>query len=117
MGADGTNIYNMFSPSRKDMVVYLLEKLGGKIPIYAAADQDIYLICGLRPDKSRLVAMINLNYDGMPEIVLKTADRVSAVFELAPDGTYKKLEAEISDNEVKIKKTLASYEAAVLVLK
>ena len=117
MGDDGANIYNLFSPTRKDMAVYLLEKLGGKLPVYAAADQDIYLICGQRPDKSRLVAMINLNYDGMPEIALKTADRVSAVFELAPDGTYKKLDAEISDNEVRIKKTLASYEAAVLILK
>lgn len=92
-----------------------MEKInGGILDIIVDADQNVFTRSFHLPDNSLMLAIFNLNFDPMEEIVLKTASPVKGIKYLEGNGNWQNIEWNTENNRSIIKKCLYTYEVIVV---
>ncbi len=110
-------VYNWLSPERKRWLIGILDKLNGEpLPFLCTTDQDVYLRHGILPDGAHLVALVNLNFDPLGEISLRTPSGITSAEVLDGKGGWKKVRF-LSGKISRIKLVLNTYQNAVLRLR
>ena len=110
-------VYNWLSPERKKWLIGILDKLNGApLPFLCTTDQDVYLRHGILPDGSHLVMLVNLNFDPLEGIFLRTPRGISGAEYLDGNGKWRKTDF-TSGKISKIKMNLNTYRNAVLRLR
>ncbi|MCQ2379560.1 MAG: hypothetical protein MJ025_01365 [Victivallaceae bacterium] len=84
------------------------------VPFYIGEDQPVHLRCGRHDDGGYLLAMINLCFDPMTEIDLRTSRQVSSVEFLDEDGSYKPLNFTRTGDGIVVERRLECYAPLVL---
>ena len=116
--AVGHNRYNDYGPEIKMMVLEILNRIDpNAVPFYAGAEQPIHFRCGKLKTGGHLIAMVNLSFDSLNEIDLRTREDVKSVEILDADGIYKKLNFKKTDSGVVIDRTVLCYEPVILRVK
>lgn len=103
------------NPLKRQQLLRGLEKInGGILDIIVDADQNVFTRSFHLPDNSLMLAIFNLNFDPMEEIVLKTASPVKGIKYLEGNGNWQNIEWNTENNRSIIKKRLYTYEVIVV---
>ena len=105
---------NLLNPGRKIFFTDILEKLGA-VPAVLTAFQDAKFICGKLNDGRMMWSVINYSYDPLP-LEFASNRKISRIFELMPDGSYRNLKFSINSNKIKIDRQLEPAEFSILIL-
>ena len=116
--AVGVSRINDERPELKRILVDVFCRLDpASVPFYIGEDQPVHFRCGKHDKGGFLLAMVNLSFDAMTEIDLRTAEKVNIVEFLDSDGVYKPLKFTVTDRGIVVDKHLACYEPLVLRVK
>ncbi len=111
----GYNPYNDRAPEIKAFLLELLRRLDSEVvPFYAGEEQPIYLRCGRRDDGGYMIALVNLGFDALENIDLRTREKVHSVEFLDGDGVYKPLKFTFNGRGVTIDKQVPCYGNIIL---
>ncbi len=105
-------------PEVKMLLLEIFRRLDpGLIKFYNGEEQPVHFRCGKHDQGGYLLALVNLSFDAMTEITLRTAEKVSSVEFLDGDGIYKKLNFTQSENGIVVDKQLPCYAPLILRVK
>ncbi len=105
-------------PEVKQLLLEIFRRIDpASVPFYIGEDQPVHFRCGKHDKGGFLLAMVNLSFDAMTEIDLRTAEKVNLVEFLDSDGVYKPLKFTVTDRGIVVDKHLACYEPLVLRVK
>ena len=113
--AVGVNPYNDYGPAVKDMLLEILSRLDeNSIPFYVGEEQPIHFRCGKLKDGGYLLALVNLGFDELKNVDLRTKLPVKSVEFLDHDGIYRPLEFKTAENGVVVAKSVPCYDTLIL---
>ena len=113
--AVGVNRYNDEAPEIKAFLLNIFERLSPDlVPFYVGEEQPVYFRCGKRDDGGYLLALVNLSFDALENIDIRTKKSVKTVEFLDGDGVYKPLKFKTCENGIVIAQSVASYEPLIL---
>ncbi|MCQ2352050.1 MAG: hypothetical protein MJ033_01050 [Victivallaceae bacterium] len=102
-------------PEVKMLLLEIFRRLDPElIKFYNGEEQPVHFRCGKHDRGGYLLALINLSFDAMTEIDLRTDEKVSSVEFLDGDGVYKPLKFTTNDKGVVVEKALPCYAPLIL---
>ncbi len=105
-------------PEVKHLLLEIFAQLDPElIPFYIGEEQPVHFRCGKHDRGGYLLALVNLSYDPLTEIDLRTAQKVNSVEFLDGDGIYKPLKFTTSERGIVIDRQVACYEPLILRVK
>ncbi len=116
--AVGFNRYNDYGVEVKMMMLEILRRLDEKVvPFYIGEEQPVYFRCGKYDLGGFLLGVVNLCYDSMENIDLRTKLQVNSVEILDGDGVYRPLKFRKTDTGIIVDKQVLCYETVILRVK
>ncbi|MCQ2352051.1 MAG: hypothetical protein MJ033_01055 [Victivallaceae bacterium] len=113
--AVGVSRVNDEWPELKRLYVKMFRRLDpALVPFYIGEDQPVHLRCGKHDRGGYLLALVNLSFDAMTEIDLRTTEKVSSVEFLDGDGIYKPLNFTKNAKGIVVEKALPCYAPLIL---
>ncbi|GEM_PF-1378464 len=113
--AVGVSRVNDEWPELKRLYVKLFRRLDPElVPFYIGEDQPVCLRCGKHDQGGYLLALVNLSFDAMTEVDLRTEKKVNSVEFLDCDGIYKKLNFTQNADGIIVDAQVACYAPLVL---
>ena len=89
--------FSFLNEARKRQLTGLLCRTG-RLPLWYEGDEQVLLRCARLPDGRRLVLLLNTGIDPIETVRLRVTFPVSAVSELAPDGSERSVEFCLADD-------------------
>ncbi len=89
----------------------------GLIRFHIGEEQPVHFRCGSHDRGGYLLAMVNLSFDAMTEIDLRTQEKVSSVEFLDGDGVYKPLDFKVTGKGIVVDRRLDCYAPLILRVK
>ena len=116
--AVGFNRYNDYGEEVKMMMLEIFRRLDDKlIPFYIGEEQPVYFRCVKHDQGGYLLGIVNLCFDSMENIDLRTKEAVKSVEILAGDGCYRPLKFRRTAEGLVIDKNVLCYETVILRIK
>ncbi len=113
--AIGHNPYNDYGPAVKDVILEILRRLDeSAVPFYVGEEQPIHFRCGKLASGGYLLALVNLGFDALKNVDLRTKLPVKSVEFLDHDGIYRPLEFQTTDTGVVVDKSVPCYDTLIL---
>ncbi len=84
------------SPERRRWLLKIFRRLA-ELPVSCANEQDVFFRAGKCRGGAILCALVNLNYDPIPEVTLECAFRPESAEELLPSGAWRKIRFRFRD--------------------
>ena len=111
----GHNPYNDYGPAVKDMLLEILNRLDeNAVPFCAGEEQPIHFRCGKLKNGGYLLALVNLGFDELKNVDLRTKLPVKTVEFLDVDGVYKALDFTKNDTGIVVDKRVPCYDTLIL---
>ncbi len=113
--AVGRNPYNDRAPEIKIFLLELFRRLDPQlIPFYVGEEQPVYFRCGKLDNGGYLLALVNLGFDELPNIDLRTYEKVRSVEFLDGNGVYQPLKYSFNGKGYTVEKKLSCYDTLIL---
>ncbi len=110
-------VLNIIDLPRKKFIAKLLQMLDSDaLPIYAAADHDVWIKVGKRQQGGWLVALVNLSFDEMPEIRLAVNEIPQKISVLGKNGKWETVAFEAENHILRIQYPAACFDFVALKL-
>ena len=111
------NDFVLQNEARKDLLEDVIAMLNGEVLITVRNYQNFFAYARKLTDDSTLINATNLNSDVAQTIKLKLSFVPKKVEILQPNGTWKNALFTTSNNEIEIKKSLTTYDCAIIKIK
>ena len=116
--AVGFNRYNDYGVEVKMMMLEIFRRLDENlIPFYIGEEQPVYFRCGAHDLGGYLLGIVNLCFDSMEKIDLRSKIDVKSVEILDGDGVYRPLKFQKTATGIVVDKKVLCYETVILRIK
>ena len=111
------NAFVLNNEARKDFLEEVIAMLNGKALITVGNYQNFFTYARTLADGSILLNATNLNFDVAQTIKLRLTQKPKKVKILQPNGKWKEEKFVFANNEIEIKKSLSTYDCAIIKIK
>lgn len=108
--------FSFLTYSRKQQLVELLSRMGN-LPVYYDGQEEMYFKYGVMQNGERLLAFLNLGFDPVDKIVLRTELSPTSVRVLLPDGGFRRLPFYKEGDKLMIHKKINTLDPVILLIK
>ncbi|MFA6814840.1 MAG: hypothetical protein WCS73_00910 [Lentisphaeria bacterium] len=99
---------------RKQLIEVLTELNGKKCPLYVEADQNVYTRSFELADGATMLAIFNLNFDVLENVVLKSDKAIQNIKYLSCAGKWEPIKYQTTDTGAVVEKELYTYDCLIL---